>query len=298
MSDYKSFKIFKDEKEAKIQIFIVVEIFRVLAWIWFLLLMLIGMILTVAFTQEDYKAIMGGVFGSVNSCVYLDFFPATYVAPIIYSFFPILVFLYCVASIFRAWISMNENKINYPTFIFYTAIFVYFFLTTLVFSICLSIQPDPNDPKTIQVHSFPFTNLILANMLLQVMVAWFNQKVAWINTDFFKWMIVTNFIGLLITIIASTLKIVQHLNSILFIEETLKMDENGQILSNGFIWDVHSHETLNSIFQMTDVVWLFSAVILPILQGGYLIHRRHDTHGLIITIEDNRAGKDDYDPIE
>ena len=76
------------------------------------------------------------------------------------------------------------------------------------------------------------------------------------------------------------------------------MDENGQILSNGFIWDVYSQETLNSIFQMTDVVWLFSAVILPILQGGYLIHRRHDNHGLIITIEDNRAGKDDYDPIE
>ena len=298
ITNNKFFQIIKDGKEAKIQMFIVVEMFRLLLWIWFLLTLLIGVLLTIMFTKEDYKAIMEGVFGSVNACVYLDFYPATYVAPVLYAFFPVLVFLYCVASIFRAWISMREDKIDNVFFVVYSLIFTYFFTSTLVFAIVFAIQPDLKNPDTIKVHTFPFTNVIFAIMLLQMMITWFDLKVSWIETTCFKWLTTINLFALFIIILSSTLKILQHLNSVMFIETTLKISENGKALSNGFIWNVHEHEIINWVFQLTDITWVFTVVLLPIVQGGYLLYRSMDTHGLIITIEDNRTCKAEYHYIE
>ena len=301
-SDHKSFYILKDGKEAKIQYFVVIEVFRLLAWIWFSIQILFGMILTVAFTKEDYKQILKSVFGSVNSCVYFDFYPSTYVIPIIYALFPVLVFMYCNASTFRAWISMVEHKISSNSFIMYFVVNLYFFLSTLAFAICFSIQPDINNPETIQVHTFPFTNLVLSMMILHTMIAWFDNKVAMLETNVSKWMKLAYFPALFIMIFTSCAKIVMHLNAILFIEQTLKFDENGQVVGNGFIWDVQSHETVNLFFQLVDVAWMISAIVFPIMKGGYLLYRGQDTHGLIITIEDNREGKqqdkEGYHPIE
>ena len=297
ISKNKIFQTFKDGKEAKIQIFAVVEVFRALAWIWYLFLFVIGVILTVSFTKEPYKDIIYGIFGSVNSCVYFDFYPSTYVLPSLYAFLPTLMFLYCNASIFRAWIAMNENKINYGSFVCYSITHAYFFISILVLAIVFAIQPNPKEPVTIQVHTLPFTNLVFALMIVHTAIAWFNYKVAWIETDYFKWMSVINFISLFVIILTSIIKILQHLNGVLFIESTLQV-ENGEILNNGFIWYVQDHDTLNSFFVVEDIMWILSVIVLPILQGGYLLYRGEDTHGLIITIEDNRTSRPDYVPFE
>ena len=295
-SNKKIFQTIKDGKEAKIQVFVVVEVFRTLAMIWFLSILFLGVILTVSFTEEPYKEIMQGIFGVVNSCVYFDFYPSTYVLPTLYAIEPILICLYCIAFIFRAWIAMNENKINYGSFVCYALTFAYFFISTLVFAIIFAIQPDPKEPVTIQVHSLPFTNLIFALMIENTAIMWFNYKVAWIETDFFKWMSVISFINLFVIMISSILKILSHVNAVLFIESTLQI-ENGVILNNGWIWYVNDNETLTSFFTFADIMWLLSVVVFPILQGGYLLYRGAYTHGLIITIEDNRMSRPDYVPI-
>ena len=297
ISKNKIFKTFKDGNEAKVQIFAVVEVFRVLAWIWYLFLFVIGVILTISFTKEPYREILYKVFGNVNSCAYFDFYPSTYVLPSIYAFLPTLIFLYCIASIFRAWIAMNENKINYGSFVCYSITHAYFFISILVFAVIFAIQPNTKEPVTIQIHTLPFTNLIFAFMIVHTSIAWFNYKVAWIEMDYFKWMSVTNFISLFVMILASIIKIVHHLNAVLFIESTLQI-ENGEILNNGFIWYVQDHDTLNSFFVLVDIIWMLSVIALPILQGGYLLYRGHDTHGLIITIEDNRTSRQEFVPFE
>ena len=132
----KLFGVMKNGKEAKIQIFVVVEIFRLAAFLWFLFLIVFGIILTASFTQEDYTKILKDIFGIVSVCAYFDFYPATHVLPIIYAFFPILVFLYCISSIFRAWISMAENKISLGSCVFYSLTFVYLFVSSLLLSHC------------------------------------------------------------------------------------------------------------------------------------------------------------------
>ena len=130
-------------------------------------------------------------------------------------------------------------------------------------------------------------------MILNAAIGWFNYRVAWMGTDFFKWMSVINFINLFVIIITSILKIFSHVNAVLFIESTLKI-ENGVILNNGWIWYVNDNETLNSFFTLADIMWLLSVVAFPVLQGGYLLYRGTYTHGLIITIEDNRMSRPDY----
>ena len=297
ISKNKIFQTFKDGKEAKIQIFAVVEVFRFLAWIWYLFLFVIGVILTVSFTKEPYRELLTRVFGSANSCAYFDFYPSTYVLPSMYAFLPNLIFLYCIASIFRAWIAMNENKISYGSFICYSITHIYFFISILVFATIFAIQPNPKEPVTIQAHTLPFTNLVFALMIVHTGIAWFNYKVAWIETNYFKWMSVINFISLFVIILTSMLKILNHFNAVLFVESTLQI-ENGEVLNNGFIWYVQDHDTLNSFFVSVDIIWMLSVIAIPILQGGYLLYRREDTHGLIITIEDNRTSKPDYVSIE
>ena len=296
ISDNKIFQTLKDGKEAKVQMFVVIEVFRTLAWIWYLLMFVLGVILTVSLTEEPYKEIMRGVFGVVNSCVYFDFNPSTYVLPSLYAIHAVLIYLYCIAFIFKAWIAMNENKINYGSFVCYAVTLSYFFISTLVLAITFTTQPDPKEPVTIQVHSLPFTNLIFALMIENTAIAWFNYKVAWIQTDFFKWMSFISFINLFVIIISSILKILSHVNAVLFIESTLQI-ENGVILNNGWIWFVNDNEALNSFFTFTDIMWLLSVVVFPIFQGGYLLYRGAYTHGRTITIEDNRMSRYKYDPI-
>ena len=64
------------------------------------------------------------------------------------------------------------------------------------------------------------------------------------------------------------------------------------------LYQLICYDTLNSFFVSVDIIWMLSVIAIPILQGGYLLYRREDTHGLIITIEDNRTSKPDYVSIE
>ena len=101
-----------------------------------------------------------------------------------------------------------------------------------------------------------------------------------------------------VIIVTTVVKLIVHVNGVLFIESTLQMSENGDVLNNGLIWNVQDHDGLNLFFQVNDIVWLFFILISPILQGGYLVYKGKDTHGLIITLEDNRESRKDYVPIE
>ena len=286
-----------DTKEAKIKMFVVVEAFRFVAWLWFLFLFVVGVILTDSFAVVDYNKVLREVFGITNTCAYFDWYPSTYVLPVLYALLPTLMLLYCLASIFRAWIAKNENKINNGSFVCYTLALSYFFISLLLFAIIFAIQPNPKEPVTIQIHTLPFTNLTFAMMLAQAAIAWLNYKVAWAGTDFFRWMSTINFINLFIIIVTSIIQILIQLNAVLFIETTLQI-ENGEVVNNGWIWFVQDHNALNAFFTFVDITWTISVIGIPILQGGYLLYRGHDTDGLIITIEDNRKSKADIVPNE
>jgi hypothetical protein len=285
-SNQKMFEIKRSGRERKINFFVVVELFRFLFYLWFISILVLSVITTVAFVEVDYKKIVKSFGGSINVCVYFDFPPFIYVMPALYSVFIIIAFLFIVASIFRAWISKEENKITANEFNFYLFAFCYFFLATIMVSITMAIQPNLEKPETWIIHTLPFTNLVVALMLLHIAMTWFNLKVAWVELNGKRWLKITNCISLIIIVTTSVIKIVYHINSF----GGLKQGENREVISNGWMWEV-KNETIGTFFRVVDSIWMIFVLIFPMCQSGYLAWKKFDTHGIIVTIEDNRIAK-------
>ena len=83
--------------------------------------------------------------------------------------------------------------------------------------------------------------------------------------------------------ITSVIKIIQHLNGV----SNIQSGEH----SGGKWWLVDNNYVMSIFCQIVDVIWLISVLFWPMVQSGYLMWRNRDTHGLIITIEDNRDGR-------
>ena len=172
-----SWKIKEIDGEKEINFFVVIEMFRFLFYLWFVIIIITGISLTILFTEEKYSEIIKTIFGSVNVCVFFDFPPAIYLLPTLYAIWPIIIFQYALLSILRAWISKEEKKISRLAFILYSLVFVYFTLSAAIFSTSIAIQPDLKRPETIKLHTLPFTNLVMALTLLQISIAWFGFEV-------------------------------------------------------------------------------------------------------------------------
>ena len=292
-SEQKIFEIKKYGSESKMKIFLAMELFRLVFLFWFLSVIAVGAAVTIGFVETDYKKTIKSLVGSVNVCVYFDFPPSTYILPSMYALLPVITFLYCIASIFRAWISMEENKISLGAFISYSVTFIYFFLSSACFATIFAVQPDAeNLQETWKIHALPFTNLIFAMMLQQIAFAWFYGKVASSGFDAPNWYRISIFTVTFTLALTTIIKMIQHINSM----GGLQLGENQEIIDNGWIVSVNN-EILGIIGQINDAIYMLSAIVVPFFQSGYLTWRKFDTHGLIVTIEDNRLANEVCEPL-
>lgn len=275
-------------KEVEIKLFVVVEILRLLFYLWFIILILVGTLLNLGFVQEDYRVFMNHIFGSVNVCVCFNTPPAAYVLPVLYAIWPVIVFLYCICSIFRAWIGLGEKKIGTFSFVLYLCIFVYLFWSSIFFALSIAIQPDLDRPELILPHVLPFTNLIIILTLLQVAVTWFGFNVSWRGMKTPKVFELCTFICVLSLVLASIMKVTQHINSL----GSLEFDQVDEMVKvKGLWWDVKDPE-LDHFFHILDVFWVILAFAVPLGQSLYLSCMGFDSHGLMISIGDNQEGRD------
>ena len=296
----------KNGAEREIEISVVVEFYRFIFYSWFSFIILIGITLTYGVTakeNDDFYKVIEGVFGSVNVCAYFDFPPSTYILPTLYSIQIILIYKYSFLSVFRAWVAKLENKISKHGFILYLCSFIYFCASSIVFSTIFAVQPDPSDPKTILIHTLPFTNLIISLNVLQLAVTWFGHKVSWKDLrhrSVLSKRLVHIFMHtcLILLLLTSVFKIVHHINALGDVwNNTTHQSSNESIYDfkyetkdvkwkyKGLWFDVHGNKVL---LQVMDKLWLFSALILPIIQSGYLTFKSFDTHLVIFNIRDNR----------
>ena len=305
----KWFDIKKKGAEREIEIAVVVEFYRFVFYSWFFFIILIGIALTYGVTakaNEDFYKVIEGVFGSVNICAYFDFPPSTYFLPALYSIQIILIYKYSFLSVFRAWVAKLEKKISKCGFILYLCSFIYFCVSSIVFSTIFAVQPNPDDPKTILIHTLPFTNLIIALNVLQAAVTWFGHKVSWKDlrhsSELTKRLVhIFMYTCLIFLFLTSVFKIVHHINALGDVWNETK--QNNQDNSNddfedetadtklkyrGLWFDVHGNKVL---LQVMDKLWLFSALVLPMVQSGYLTFKAFDTHLIIFNIRDNRKAK-------
>lgn len=277
------FKINSVGGKREISLFVVVEMFRCIFYVWFVLLVIVGATLTKAFVDEDYKKTVTSVFGSLNVCAYFDFPPSTYVLPTLYAIQLVLIYQYSIVSVFRAWIAKEENEISDVSFILYSCVFVYVSLSAAIFSTIFAVQPDLKNPHTVLIHTIPFTNLIVALTVLQITVTWFGVKVSWKDLNAPKCLQWYTYFGLFGLVITSIFKVLHHGNSL----GDLGDGKNQTSPERGVLVNVHD-DTLKPVLQTLDVLWLVFALVDPMIQSGYLSWRKFDTHGVIFTIRDNK----------
>ena len=286
----KWFQIRRNGNEREINLFVVVETFRFIFYLWFLLVIIVGILLTLTLSYEpEYKKIIRKLFGSINVCVFFDYPPATYVLPSLYAVWPVIVFQYAILSIFRAWISMEERHITKFSFVLYSVSFIYFWISSAIFSTSVAIQPVLEKPETVMLHTLPFTNLVLSLTFLQLAITWFGFKVSWKNLKMPRFIETVTVVFMISLSITSILKITQHLNGVLHIQAI--ENEADEKKSGGKWWSVDDNNVMSIFCQIVDAIWFISVLFWPMVQSGYLMWRNRDTHGLIITIEDNRDGR-------
>ena len=133
--------------------------------------------------------------------------------------------------------------------------------------------------------------MVVSMATLQLAVTWFNSKVAWKNIHS-KVLHMSNYIVAVTMTTASIAKVFQHINAF----GGLRMGEDGEVVDNGWIVSVNNQQ-FGMFCQINDAIWMLSAIVVPVCQSGYLTWRKFDTHGLILTIEDNRAAKDVNTPL-
>lgn len=268
-------KVNKVGEEREISLFVVVEVLRFIFYLWFVVIIITGVTLTIGFVDEEFKTTITSVFGSLNVCAFFDFPPSTYILPTLYAIQLVVIYQYSIVSVFRAWIAKEEKKISGASLCLYVGAFIYFAFSAAVFSTIFAIQPDPKHPVTVLIHTIPFTNLIISLTVLQIAVTWFGVKVSWGGLNAPICSVRTfAYICLVGLIVTSMGKVIHHINAL------------GD-LGTGLWWRV-DEEALRPIFQVLDACWLVSGIVGPMCQSGYLAWRKFDTHGVVITIGDNR----------
>jgi hypothetical protein len=238
-----------------------------------------------------------GVFGSINICANFDFPPSTYVLPTLYAIALFWIYLYTLLSVFRAWIARLEDKISGTAFVLYSCAFIYFFVSAIVFSTIFAVQPDPSDPKTVLIHTLPFTNLVISLTILQIAVTWFGRDVSWkglshrskLTKRIYQGFAYVCLFGVIIT---SIFKVIHQINSLADVGNHtkdgvgLQWEKVGKTM--GIWFNVHRSESVKLLLKVFDKLWLLFALICPMLQSGYLTFKTTDTHLVILTIRDNR----------
>ena len=286
----KWFKVLKKGDEREIVLFIVVELFRFIFYLWFVVFFIVGLTLTHGLTpyleENKHKEAVSQVFGKINDSGLFGIPPWTYVLPTFYTIQAVLIFLYSILSVFRAWIAKLENKITCTGFILYACAFLYFCISAAILSTIFAVKPDLEEPETIFLHTLPFTNIIIALTVLQIAVTWFGRNVSWkelkhhlkLSRICLRWGSEASMVGI---IVVSTLKVLHHINAL----GDLQFNKNKK--EHGMWFNVHT-ESYKLGLEVVDKLWLIMALLCPMIQSLYLTMKGIDTHGIVITIRDNR----------
>merc|ERR1711974_531407 len=127
---------------------------------------------------------------------------------------------------------------------------------------------------------------IIALTLLQIAVTWFGRNVSWkemkhhlkVSRMCLRWGSEASMVGL---ILVSIFKVLHHINSLGDLQFDKKEKEHGMWLN------VHT-DSYKVGLEIVDKLWLIMALVCPMIQSLYLTLKGLDTHGIIITISDNR----------
>ena len=261
--------------EKSIRLLLVVENFRLIFYLIFFFMIILGVILTKTFVEGDYEATIRDAFGIASICVFFDHPPSTYFLPSIYATSLVVIHAYAIVSVFRVWVATEEGKVSKAAFIAYVIGFFYVLISFTIFTTVFAVQPIAHDPSSMRIHTAPYTNLIVALWVLAVLVTWFGDKIAWKHLDIPRGMFIVNWVMVACQSIVVPVKLIQHINTLGDLEE-------------GLWWDPMSSGWVITMIGVFDNLFLVTVLLWPTMQSAYLSYRGHTTHCVYLSLEDNR----------
>ena len=275
-------RIDNNDGEHSLNMILVVEDFRIAFYLVFLLIILVGVVLTKAFVDFDHGNILVSVYGLSNTCAYLDWAPSTYVQPILWCFGVIFGVVYAVTAIFRVRIAFLEKKLNKLEENLLILVFVYLILSFAVFSISFAVQPDRDAPVTMIVHSIPYVNLKISFSILQVAVVYFGVKVTWVDLEFPRWFRVVSIVHIPLLILTTIAAAVWMFNAL------GDMGEKG-LVGQGLWWSVRNETSIVFGQVVVNILGMILGLILPLCQAIFISRLGTNTHAVVFAVSDNRV---------
>jgi len=270
--------------EYSLNMVIVLEDLRVGVYASFNVVVIFGIILTELFAEGvdgDTTLYIRGVFGVSNMCIFFDFPPATYILPVLWVFILFFGIMYSSISIFRIKISYLEMKLSRCASVLLAIAHVYVILGAMYFSTCFSVQPDPDKPVTMIIHTVPYINMKWALCILQVAVVYFGINVAWVDMNFPSWFLTGSIVHIILYFLTDLVSTVLLLNAL--------GDLGDNMEGKGLWWSVESeaHKVTFDIF--VNYLGSIFGVFLPFIQAIYISRKGMNTDALHITVSDNRV---------
>jgi hypothetical protein len=269
-----------EEGEHSLHMVVVVEDFRVAFYLNIFVLGIVGALLTKFFTEEDKDIILLQVYGASSLCSVFDYPPSTYVLPSLWCFALISGIMYSVASIFRVWVSYLEMKLSRREAVLLIIVHVYVALSVIFFSTIFAVQPDPEEPITMVIHSIPYMNLKLMFCVLQGAVVYFGIKVSWVELNFPRWFYSGSIIHLGLLTFAQISIIVNMSNAL--------GNMGARLEGKGLWWSVQGKASKLVGNILGTYGGFFLQAIVPFAQALYICTRGTNSHALIIVVDDNR----------
>jgi len=267
--------VLSDGEEREIKLLVVVESFRLIFYLSFFFILIVGVFLTEVFSDEDDPGKpLREVFGVVSLCVFFDYPPSTYVLPSLWSITLMFAYFYAIAWIFRVWITKEEGKVSRSAFVGYCIGFSYVVLSFIFFTTIFAVQPDPSDPHSMRIHTVPYTNFMIALWVLAVMVTWYGDHVGWRTMGLPRWFFIMNYVMLSIQSFVVPAKVLTHINCLTKL--------------NGGLWWDPNNKSLNGFFNVVDQLFTLTVLIYPTFQSAYLSCKRTQTHCVFMSLQDNR----------
>ena len=267
--------------EHSLNMVLVVEDFRVAFYSVFIFIIIVGVILTKAFTDIDHNNILVSVYGISNLCAYFDWPPSTYVLPVLWCFSLICGIVYCVTAIFRVRVACLEKKLTKREEVLLILAYVYVALSFVYFTAIFAVRPERENPTTMIVHSIPYLNFKITFCVLQVAVV-FGLKVAWVDLKFPRWF-------RLASIIHIPFLIVVTLAAAIWIFNALGDMGEKNLDGKGLMWSVRGEASKMFGQVVVNILGMILGFILPLFQAIYICRHGTNTHAIVFAVSDNRV---------
>ena len=267
--------------EHTLHLVLVIEDLRVGFYLTFFMNVLIGLILTKAFSNNFEVDIFTDVYGGPNICAYFDYSPSNYVLPILWCFGLLFGCLYSVAAMLRIRIAQLEKKLTGLEAVSLILAYIYVGLSLMVFSLIFAVQPKREKPQTMIIHTFPYININLMFAILQVTVTYFGVKVSWAGLELPRWFWTASVVH------AATL-CVASLISLLWIANAIGDMGQKDLVGKGLWWSVQSEASKLSGHVIVNVLGMILGCVLPFVQALFISRNGVNSHALVVKVSDNR----------